>query len=289
MTEVPDAAKPALQPWSCPTCEAAVRTLHCASCGEKALLPRDLTFVGLMGQLFQSLSSVDSRLLSSLRVLLTRPGAITNAYLRGPRKPYIGPFQLFLIVNVLFFAVQSLTGSAIFSTSLDSHLHVQDWSALAHSLVERKLAATHATLDAYRPLFDHAVDVNAKSLVILLVAPFALLLILVFQGARRPFVTHLVFSLHLHAFLLACSCLLLLLTLVEAALGGDGLGSRAVDWGTFALLLAAIATYLYFATGAVYGAAGIARVLKVALLTVAVAAAVPGYRFLIFLITLYQT
>jgi len=285
-TQAPTVAKRA---WMCATCGIHVDTLHCPGCGEKALEAKDLTFTGLMSQVFQSLSSLDSRLLRSLRVLMTRPGLITNAYVGGPRKPYIGPFQLFLIVNVVFFAVQSFSGSSMFSTSLHSHMYDQDWSAFARTLVSNKLQAPHTTLAAYTPVFDHAVDVNAKSLVILLVVPFALLLIPLFVGSRRPFVTHLVFALHLLAFLLLCSCVLLLFTAAGTALGGWGLGSPLVDWGLFAVLVAVIATYLYVATGVVYQATGLVRGLKVALLAAVIAAAVPGYRFLVFLVTLYFT
>jgi len=275
--------------WVCPTCGTGVDSLHCPACGEKALQPKDLTFLGLMTQAFHTLSSIDSRLLRSLKVLTTRPGAITNAYVLGPRKPYIGPFQLFLIVNVAFFAVQAFADSPIFSNSLHSHLYEQDWSAFARSLVESKLAAKNMTLATYTQVFDHAVDVNARSLVILLVLPFTLLLIPLFATSHRPFVTHLVFALHLLAFLLLCSCALLLFTLLEKWLGGSGLRSTLVDWGSFVVLTGVIATYLYFATGAVYGASGLVRALKVALLAVVIAAAVPGYRFLIFMVTLYYT
>jgi len=54
-------------------------------------------------------------------------------------------------------------------------------------------------------------------------------------------------------------------------------------------LIAVIATYLYVATAVVYQAEGLVRALKVAVLAVVIAAAVPGYRFLIFLVTLYFT
>jgi hypothetical protein len=253
------------------------------------LQPKDLTFLGLVTQVFHGLSNIDGRLLHSLKDLTVRPGAITNAYVLGPRKPYIGPFQLFLIVNVVFFAVQAFADSPIFSNSLHSHMYEQDWSAFARSLVGTKLAAAHTTLAAYTPVFDHAVDVNARSLVILLVLPFTVLLIPLFATSHRPFVTHLVFALHLLAFLLLCSCVLLLLTLLEKWLGGLGLRSPLIDWGAFVVLVGVIATYLYIATGVVYGATGLVRALKVALLAVVIAAAVPGYRFLIFMVTLKYT
>jgi hypothetical protein len=278
-----------VQPWVCPTCKSGVATPHCPTCGEKALQPTDVTFLGLIAHAFHAVSSIDGRLLRSLQVLLTRPGTITSAYVLGPRKPYIAPFQLFLIVNVAFFAVQAFAASPIFSNSLHSHMFDQDWSAFARTLVAHKLEATHMSLAAYTPAFDHAVDVNARSLVILLVLPFTLLLIPLFGTSHRPFVTHLVFALHLLAFLLLCSCVLLLLTFVETSLGGVGLRSPWVDWGAFAILVVVIATYLYVATGVVYDATGVVRGLKVALLATVIAAAVPGYRFLIFVVTLYST
>ena len=284
-----ESTKQATRQWTCATCGVNVNTLHCPSCGEKALEAKDLTFMGLMSQVAQTLTSIDSRLLRSLRVLTTRPGVITDAYVSGPRKPYIGPFQLFLIVNVMFFAVQSFGGSPVFSTSLHSHMYDQDWSEFARTLVAHKLQAEHLALAAYAPVFDHAVDVYAKSLVILLVLPFTVLLIPLFAGSHRPFVTHLVFALHLLAFLLLCSCVLLLFTALSSALGGSGLRSPYVDWGLFGVLIVVIATYLYVATAVVYEAKGLVRALKVAVLAVVIAAAVPGYRFLIFLVTLYFT
>jgi hypothetical protein len=53
--------------------------------------------------------------------------------------------------------------------------------------------------------------------------------------------------------------------------------------------LAACAVYLYFATGTVYGARGPARVVKALALALTAAVIVLGYRFTVFLITLYSS
>ena len=53
--------------------------------------------------------------------------------------------------------------------------------------------------------------------------------------------------------------------------------------------LAIGATYIYLAIGPVYGATGGSRAAKAVLLALAVAAIVLGYRFLLFVITLYAT
>jgi hypothetical protein len=122
----------------------------------------------------------------------------------------VAPFQLFLIANVIFFALQWLTSESVFSSSLDSHLHHQDWSNLAQSLLTKRLEASHRNLEQYAPVFDRAVVLNAKSLIFLMTLPFALLLPLAFLRERRPVMTHVAFSLHLYTFLLLLFCIALL-------------------------------------------------------------------------------
>ena len=203
--------------------------------------------------------------------------------MEGHRKPYIAPLQLFLIANVLFFAIQSLTSTNIFGASLQSHLHNQDWSDLAQSLVTQRPAKTNTSLDV------RAVVLNAKSLIILMAVPFALLLPFVLFQSQRLFATHVVFSLHLYTFLLLLFCLSLLIAMTDVLLGGVGLKSAWMDNVLSVLNLIACATYLYLAMGPVYGASGRSRALKALVLALSVGAIVLGYRFLVFLITFYWT
>ena len=221
--------------------------------------------------------------------LLRYPGELSLAWIRGVRKPYVAPFQLFLIVNVVFFAVQWLTGETVFSSSLESHLHHQDWSELARTLVSRKLEESRISLESYAAVFDDAVAIHAKSLIILMTIPFAMLLPLVFFRERRPFVAHVVFSLHLYAFLLLLFCIALLIAGLSALLGFGGLEAAAVDNVLTAFNLAACALYLYLAIGRVYGSTGARRTFQALVLTIAVAVIVLGYRFAVFLITLFST
>ena len=219
----------------------------------------------------------------------TRPGALTVAYLRGQKKAYLLPFQIFLVANVLFFAIQSLTGENVFSTTLDSHLHHQDWSAFAQQLVAHRVESLHTTLDRYAPVFDEAVGVNAKSLIILMVLAFALVPPLVFYRSHRSFGTHLVFSLHLYSFLLLLFCVALAIAGINVWFGGAGLASPRMDHALSIAQLLICAMYLYVATGAVYGTKRGVRIVQVALLAFAVACLVLGYRFVLLPITLYTT
>ncbi len=278
-----------IQPWTCPTCNAVVTTPFCPRCGEAPVSPRDFTLRGLTERLIVAFTSVDTRTMRSAWCLLRHPGRLTLAWMKGVRKTYVAPITLFLLINVVFFAVQSLTGETVFSSSLDSHLHHQDWSDYAEARVADKLAESDTTLADYAPVFDLAVVVNAKSLIILMTAPFALLLPLVFLRERRPFMTHVVFSLHLYSFLLLLFCVALLAAKLSAILGFGDLQTAAVDNVLSVINLAACAVYIYLAIGPVYGTTGGMRIAQTVALAIAVAAIVIGYRFALFLITLATT
>ena len=275
--------------WICPSCRMRVTTPFCGSCGEEPLAPRDLTLRGLAEKVLHALTSVDARAARSGWRLLRYPGQLTRAWIGGIRRTYVAPFQLFLIANVLFFALQSLTNQSIFSSSLDSHLHHQDWSDLAQSLVASRLEATHTSLEHYAPGFDRSVVLNAKSFILLMAILFSLLLPLAFFRERRPFMAHVVFSLHLYTFLLLVFCVALLAAKLSEFAGLGGLEAPWVDNVLSVANLAACAVYIHLAIGPVYGATGALRIGNAIVLALAAAAIVVGYRFLLFLITLYTT
>jgi len=121
------------------------------------------------------------------------------------------------------------------------------------------------------------------------VLPFAAIPPVVFFRRPRPFVVHLVFALHFYAFLLLLFCIALAAVGMDFWLGGRGLESESFDHALSMIELAACAVYLYIATGTVYGAKGMTRVLTVVPLVMAAAGIVLGYRFVVMLITLYST
>ncbi len=128
---------------------------------------------------------------------------------------------------------------------------------------------------------------NAKSLIILMVLPFTLTLALTFRRNRPPFGAHAAFALHFYAFLLILFCALLAIAALEVRLGGSGMPD--LDKPLFLLTLPASAAYLHRATGVAYLSRGAIGFGKVAILTLVVGAMISGYRFVVFLITLYTT
>jgi hypothetical protein len=272
--------------WTCPSCATAVVSHFCPSCGERSPDERELTLHGLASQIFQSLTSIDGKLLRSFMLLMSRPGDLTVAYLEGQRKPFIGPVPLYLMANVLFFATESLLGGAVLSTTLANHLSRQPWSVWAPTLVAHRVNALGTTLDAYAPLFDRALTLHARSWIILMALAFAVFPWLAFHGRKKPFAAHAVFSLHLYSFLLV---LMSVADIVPALDHSDGqvFVWRVVDNAVSVLLLVACGIYVYIATEKVYAARGVTRIAKVVVLTVGMGAIVLAYRFALFALTLY--
>jgi hypothetical protein len=273
--------------WTCPTCATANVSQFCPTCGERSLDERELTLRGLATQIFHALTSVDGRLIRTFVRLLRHPGDLTVAYLQGQRKAYIGPVPLYFMANVVFFAVESLLGANIFSTSLDYHLNRQPWDSWARTLVSRHLETHGLALEAYAPVFDSALRLHAHSLVILMALAFAALPWVVFYGRHKPFVVHAVFSLHLYAFFLLLLCVADVAPALDAHFGGGEATWQLVDNVLAVLSLLVCAAYLYVATKKVYDTRGAARVAQVAVLTLGVGAIVLGYRFALFLLTFY--
>ena len=280
---------PATEPWICPTCAHHVTTPFCPMCGESPLRPPDLTLRGIGAKVLHAATSIDGRLLRTFWVLLRHPGELTVAHLNGKRMPYVPPFQLFLVANAFFFALQSLTDTQVFGSTLESHLYHQDWSPLARSLVAERVARLRTDMAQYTATFDRAAVLNAKSLIILMVVPFTLSLRMIFLRSRKPFVTFVYFSLHLYAFLLLVFSLALAVAAIDIRLGGLGLSSPFIDNLLSVVNLCFCGGYIFLAIKPVFGSRGKARVVQAVALALVAGLIVLGYRFTIFLVTLYTT
>lgn len=195
-------ARPAPAGERCVSCGEPARTPFCPHCGEQRPSDRRYSLLHFAGEALEALTSVDNRLLRTLGTLVRRPGELTAAYMRGERRPYFGPLQLFLLVSVGFFIYASATGANTFSTPLEVHLYRTGHSELATRMVIERLAARGIPLAEYQRAFDAVSATQAKSLVIVMAPPFACLVALLTADRRRYFVHALVFALHVYTFVL---------------------------------------------------------------------------------------
>jgi hypothetical protein len=276
----------------CPACGARMDAPFCAACGEKRFDHHSLSLAHFFEHAFEAFAHFDGAMFRTLRTLVARPGRLTADYVRGCRKPYLAPVQLFLLMNVLYFAATAVNGWNTLNTDLRTHVTGTWHASVAKSMVLKKLASTGMAEAEYVKAFDAKSGTKAKSLVILMVPVFALLLAAVRFRQKRYFVEHLVFSVHFYAFfLLLFAISTSVTTLVVAGLSGVGVrpGDAALDQVTSSITLAIWWVYLSVAM-AETGTRGRARAAAQGLaLTIGAVGVLYLYRFLLFLVGYFTT
>jgi hypothetical protein len=89
---------------SCLNCQAPLHGPFCAHCGQdRRHSARSLRT--LLGEAFETVTNLDGRLWGTVGRLLFRPGRLTAEYLADRRVRYLPPFRIYVVVNLLFFAL----------------------------------------------------------------------------------------------------------------------------------------------------------------------------------------
>lgn len=175
-------------------------------CGERRASDRRHSLLEFFHEhVIEAVINVDGRVLRTLKALMVHPGKATAEFMRGARRLYLAPLQIFLVMNVAFFVWATAVGDRFFDTPLTVHVHGTPYSAIAMRMVRAKLATDSEPEAAYARRFNAMGTAQAKSLVITMVPAFALFIAVATfrRKGRAPVVQHLVFSLHTFCFLFA--------------------------------------------------------------------------------------
>src|SRR5579871_2441146 len=277
--------------WQCPTCGTEVGGRFCPDCGEKKFGASDLSMRHFFHHALGDFFHFDSKIFGSFRLLFTKPGFLTTEYLRGCRKPYLHPFQTFFISNVIYFVAQPFIGWSGLKAWLYVQTHMMFYSGFATRLASHRMAARAFTSDQLNHAFDHAIDIQARSLVVLIVPLFALIFALLEWSKHRFFGEHVVFALHFTAFWLSAifvglygaSTLLLKL----GSLSGIQFQHAYLKTVLLVIAYPSVAGYLFVALRRVYGDSIFSAALKSILITVSFDYVVQVYQFILFLTALY--
>ncbi|TQV76509.1 DUF3667 domain-containing protein [Aliikangiella marina] len=159
----------------------------------------------------------------SLKLLVTKPGQLAQDYLNGIRVHRINPFQLFLIINVIYFVFIVFVPQNAFTTPLEVHLNATNFPhhALANDMVAQALSEQNLSKTTYAQKFDQLIQVHSKSLVILLIPMVALISLPLLKECSHKMIASVVFASH---FVSALLLFMIVFGSLLYALGG------VVDW-----------------------------------------------------------
>ena len=280
-------------PHPCVSCCAPAGTAYCPHCGEQDPAARRYRLRDFAAEAAEAVTNADGRLWRTFATLVRRPGELTRAYMIGRRTPFMRPLQLFLVVNVAYFLWASFTGERVFDTPLRVHFANTNYGERAHALVHARIAERGITEDTYRAVFDSAATVQARSLIIVMVPMFALVLAGVEWRRGRPALQHLVFALHVYTMLLVLAIvqrwILVWPVAASARLQGRPFPAQLMDAVVTWFIVGGLAVWIIAGLRRAYGDRPASAIAKGAVLTVTLFVALLAYRVLLFYTVFYTT
>lgn len=175
----------------------------------------------------------DSLIIRSVKPLLFKPGFLTNEFLAGKRVKYIPPMRMFIFISILFFLILG---------PLDQTMDVEK-------------AEEAEFLDTF-------FSVWFPRLFFLLLPLFALFLYMLFRKPGRFYLTHFIFSVHLHTFIFV------LLTVMVILIDYIFPSSVFLSQWSFFITVFVLEVYLLMALRSVYGQKWATTFFKLVLLNI---------------------
>ena len=215
----------------CLNCGEPLTGHFCSKCGQRDVPPYP-TVRELASEAVQEFSGWDGRFLTSVRVLVTRPGILTLEFLQGRRARYLSPLRLYLFASVAYFVVAAAAPNTRVAGREEGVLkvHVTE-DSLKQSRPERVAEAARTAVEdpdklttaqrdsalkdiqkapaLMRPVlrellvdskgFKQKIVQTMPKLLFVLLPIFALIVSMFYRKRRYP--EHLYFAIHLHTFM----------------------------------------------------------------------------------------
>jgi len=241
----------------CFNCSEHLDGRYCANCGQAAdcHMPSAMQFVH---QTIETVTHADSRLWRTLKLLWLRPGQLTLEFMEGRRVSFLPPIKLYFVFSVMFFALVSLWSPR---TALMQFVHAKHQRQLSPESCNKwqffgdhawTVRLTHICEESVRDhgvnLLQAAVDTMPDAMFVF-VPLIALSHMAMYSRPRHLYAEHLLFFLHVHAFVFS----LLTVWMALHALGAIWPSTRPTPvWLTYTMISLML----------VYGFAALKRVFK---------------------------
>lgn len=86
----------------CLNCGTTVTGRYCPDCGQENVEPKESAW-HLIVHFFNDVTHFDGKFFSSIKYLLTKPGFLTEEYVKGRRAGYLNPIRMYLFISAVFF------------------------------------------------------------------------------------------------------------------------------------------------------------------------------------------
>jgi len=166
----------------CVNCGIELRGDYCHACGQRKIRKEDKSLKHFFEEAFASLFYADGKFPKTLRLLVTKPGALTAAYIKGIRRTYVSPLQLFFFANLIYFLFPVLS---TFNTSLYIQMNSLPYSPMVERTVNGYLEESNIPMEDFRADYEQKSASVGKLMLILLVLLQGLMLQLLFLPRKE--------------------------------------------------------------------------------------------------------
>ena len=195
----------------CKNCQNKFYGNFCNICGEKIVADSDFSVKNILNQAFGAITNFDSKLLKTFKLMFQNPGFLSKNIISGIRVPFLKPFQIFVICNLIFFIF--LSDTDLFRTPSKWFFN-GDFDYFGTKVVDKVsniMQAKNLSLIEVQTKYDSISSNLSKSLLILLI-PFIAIIGIMFKR-KLKFGKHLIFAtIYFSQFLLSTTIIYLITT-----------------------------------------------------------------------------
>lgn len=103
----------------CLNCGSTVSGRFCNQCGQENVEVKE-SFWHLIMHFVEDITHFDGKLWGTLKLLLFKPGKLTQLYMDGKRASYIHPIRLYIFISAIFFLYINFNKSTDFKQKIDN-------------------------------------------------------------------------------------------------------------------------------------------------------------------------
>ncbi len=173
----------------CLNCGTEIAGNFCHVCGQQASEVK-VHIIPLLRELIGDWLGFDSVFWRTLKALIVRPGALTDAFNKGQRVRYLAPTRLYLLISIVFFFIY---------VNFDPIVPGQLFSA---DEIAAKLHETGTSEDLFNDRWDDTMQNTLVFCMFIVIPLLAFGLKLFYIRAHRYLVEHFIFALHFCTFFL---------------------------------------------------------------------------------------
>ncbi len=118
---------------NCLNCGQVVEHRFCGFCGQENTEPKQ-RFGDLVYHFFEDLTHYEGKFWKTIRLLLFKPGRLTNVFLEGKRVSFVPPVRLYIFISFLAFFIPFLVSTGSFSEEEKERILKQNYLPPSQSI-----------------------------------------------------------------------------------------------------------------------------------------------------------